>query len=87
MKLASQNPGPSSLTPNTEALSRCALALTLKDQGDYEGALELMRPLWRGVGERPDTQNLLPDVAAEVLLCTGILTGLIGSRNKIKGAQ
>ena len=46
-----------------------------------------MRPLWRGVGERPDTQNLLPDVAAEVLLCTGILTGWIGSRNKIKGAQ
>jgi tetratricopeptide (TPR) repeat protein len=49
--------------------------------------MELMRPLWRGVGERPDTQNLLPDVAAEVLLCTGILTGWIGSRNKIKGAQ
>ena len=87
MKLASQIPGPYNLTPNTEALSRCALALTLKDQGDYQGALELMRPLWRGVGERPDTQNLLPDVAAEVLLCTGILTGLIGSRNKIKGAQ
>jgi len=79
--------GPSNLTPNTEALSRCALALTLKDQGDHEGALELMRPLWRGVGERPNTQNLLPDVAAEVLLCTGILTGWIGTRNKIKGAQ
>lgn len=87
MKLASQNPGTSNLTPNTEALSRCALALTLKDQGDYEGALGLMRPLWRGVGERPDTQNFLPEVAAEVLLCTGILTREIGSRNKIKGAQ
>ena len=87
MNLASRNLGPSNLTPNTEALSRCALALTLKDEGDYEGALEIMRPMWRGVGERPDTRQLLPNVAAEVLLCTGILTGWIGSRNKIKDAQ
>jgi hypothetical protein len=43
--------------------------------------------MWRGVGERPDTRQLLPNVAAEVLLCTGILTGWIGSRNKIKDAQ
>lgn len=85
--LASQKLDLSNLTPNTEALSRCALALTLKDQGDHVGALEIMRPLWLGVGERPDTQKLFPGVAAEVLLCTGILTGWIGGRNQIKDAQ
>ena len=46
-----------------------------------------MRPLWRGVGHRPDTKGLFPSVAAEVFLCTGILTGWIGSRNQIKDAQ
>jgi tetratricopeptide (TPR) repeat protein len=46
-----------------------------------------MRPLWRGVGERPETTGLHPSVAAEVLLCVGILTGWIGSKNQIKKAQ
>ncbi len=46
-----------------------------------------MRPLWRGVGHRPDTKGLPRTVAAEVFLCTGILSGWIGSRNQIKNAQ
>lgn len=87
MKLASPKLDTSHLTPNAEALRRCEIALELKDKADHEGALEIMRPLWRGVGHRPDTDGLLPGVAAEVLLCTGILTGWIGSRNQIKEAQ
>jgi len=73
--------------PNAEALSRCEIALKLKEQANYKGALEIMRPLWRGVGERPDTERLVSSVAAEVLLCTGILTGWIGSLKRIKEAQ
>jgi tetratricopeptide (TPR) repeat protein len=46
-----------------------------------------MRRFWRGVGERPETKGLHASVAAEVLLCVGILTGWIGSRNQIKEAQ
>jgi tetratricopeptide (TPR) repeat protein len=46
-----------------------------------------MRPIWRGVGHRPDITGLHESVAAEVLLCVGTLTGWIGSRNQIKGAQ
>ena len=46
-----------------------------------------MRPLWRGVGTRPDTQGLQAETAANVVLCTGILTGWIGARNQIKDAQ
>ncbi|HEU4712228.1 MAG TPA: helix-turn-helix domain-containing protein [Pyrinomonadaceae bacterium] len=87
LKLASPKFDTSHLTPNAEALSRCETALELKHKADHEGALQVMRPLWRGVGHRPDTKGLLPGVAAEVFLCTGILTGWIGSRNQIKGAQ
>ena len=61
--------------------------MELKDKANEAGALEIMRPLWREVGQRPDTTGLRPATAAEVFLCTGILTGWIGSRNRIKGAQ
>ena len=46
-----------------------------------------MRPLWRGVGTRPVTQRLQPETAADVLFCTGVLTGWIGNSNQIKEAQ
>src|SRR5689334_119843 len=46
-----------------------------------------MRPLWRGVGTRPVTQGLKPETAADVLFCTGVLTGWIGNSNQIKEAQ
>ncbi len=65
----------------------CAAALEQYDKGDYKGAQEVMRPLWRGIGKRPRTQGLHPSVAAEVLLCVGMLTGWIGSQIQIKEAQ
>jgi len=46
-----------------------------------------MRPLWKRVGERPETAALDPSVAAEVSLCVGILTSWIGSKNQIRDAQ
>jgi tetratricopeptide (TPR) repeat protein len=75
------------LTANDEALLRCKTALEQKDRGDYAGAQETMRPLWKGVGERPKTTGLESYVAAEVLLCAGILTSWIGSQNQIQDAQ
>jgi tetratricopeptide (TPR) repeat protein len=63
------------------------MALKLKDKGDYGGAREVMRPLWRRVGERPESKGLHPFVATEVLLCAGILTGWIGSKEGIEDAQ
>ncbi len=77
----------SHMTPNEEALFRSQKALELKDKGDYAGAQEVMRPLWQGIGERPNVEGLHPSVTAEVLLCTGILTGWIGSRNEIREAN
>ncbi|MDQ1637765.1 MAG: hypothetical protein QOF62_1104 [Pyrinomonadaceae bacterium] len=73
----------SHLSANEQARFRCQAALELKDRGDYEGAQEVMRPLWQ-TGEQPDTTGLYPSVAAEVLLCVGILTGWIGSKNESK---
>ncbi|HBB87561.1 MAG TPA: hypothetical protein DC047_08100 [Blastocatellia bacterium] len=77
----------SHLPVNEQARFRCEAALELKDKGDYEGVQEIMRPLWRRVGERPDTTGLYPSVAAEVLLCVGILTDWIGSKNEFKEAN
>jgi tetratricopeptide (TPR) repeat protein len=39
------------------------------------------------VGERPKVEGLHHSVKAEVLLCAGILTGWIGSKNEIKDAD
>ena len=75
------------LTANDEASLRCRTALELRDKGDYDGAREVMRPFWSGIGTRPNIAGLHPSIAAEVLLCAGILTGWIGSRNEIKEAD
>jgi tetratricopeptide (TPR) repeat protein len=77
---------PSKVFPNEEALSKCEIALELKDKAD-KNTHEIMQPLWQGIGQPPHTSGLLPGVAAEVLLSTGILAGWVGSRNQIKGAQ
>ncbi len=87
MRTASPKLDISHLHPNDQALIRCQTALELKDRGDYEGAQEVMRPLWKRVGERPDTAGVHPSVVAEVLLCVGILTGWIGSKNEIREAN
>jgi tetratricopeptide (TPR) repeat protein len=87
MKITSPKLDTSHLTANDAALRRCHTALKLKDKGDYDGAREVMNPLWKRVGERPEIKGLHPSVRAEVLLCVGILTRWIGSRNQIKESQ
>jgi hypothetical protein len=84
LKIASPKLHTAHLSANDEAVRRCEAALEQYDKGDYEGAQEIMRRLWRGVGERPQTKGLHPSIAAEVLLCVGILTGWIGSQNQPK---
>lgn len=87
MKITSPKLDAPHFTANDSALRRCQTALELKDKGDYGGAQEVMPPLWERVGERPEIKGLHPPVAAEVLLCAGILTGWIGSKNGIEDAQ
>lgn len=87
MKIASLKLETSYATANEEAVRMCDAALIMKDKGDCDGAQKVMRPLWERFGDRPQTDGLGPSIAAEVLLCVGILTGWIGSRREIKGAQ
>jgi tetratricopeptide (TPR) repeat protein len=87
VNIASLKLGSAQGNANDEALLRCKTALEQKDKGDYTGAQETMRPLWKCIGEPPKTAGLEPSTAAEVLLCTGILTSWIGSKNQIPDAQ
>jgi tetratricopeptide (TPR) repeat protein len=77
----------SNRSANEEALDRCEVALKFKDKGDYGGALKIMRPLWKSIGERPKIESLHPSVSAEVLLCVGILTCWIGDKYQLVEAQ
>lgn len=87
MRITSPKLHTAHLTVNEEATFRCQKALEFRDRGGFDNAQEVMRPLWKGLGYRPDTVGLHPSVVAEVLLCAGILTGWIGSRNEIKEAD
>jgi tetratricopeptide (TPR) repeat protein len=87
MKPTLLNSRTSRLAADESALLRCQTALELKDRGEYFKAGEVMRPLWKGLGTRPEVAGLHPTIAAEVLLCVGILTRWIGSRNQSLEAQ
>ena len=87
MKITSPKLHTSHLSVNEEALLRCQTALELKDKGNYRGAQGAMGHLWTRVGDRPDIGSLHPSVAAEVLLCAGMLTSWIGSKERIEDAQ
>src|SRR5688572_27513600 len=77
----------SHITLNEDALLRCQAAMELKDRCDYDGTRKVMLPLWNRVGDGPRTEGLHESVQAEVLLCVGILTGWIGSKEGIEEAQ
>jgi len=87
MKMTSLKQNTSHLPANEAALLKCERALELKDRGDYDGAQRAMRPFWRRLGEPLLTEGLHPSVVAEVSLVVGILTGWVGSRSEIQGAQ
>jgi tetratricopeptide (TPR) repeat protein len=87
VKITSPKLDTAHLTANEEALLRCQAAMEQKDRGDYEGAQEVMRPLWKDFGERPNFGGLHPSVTAEVLLSVGILTCWIGNKLQLSETQ
>jgi tetratricopeptide (TPR) repeat protein len=87
MKIAWSKLDTSHLSSNDAALLRRQYALDLRDQSDYDGAREVMLPLWKHVGDSPELKDLARSVAAEVLLCVGILTSWIGSKDGIEKSQ
>jgi tetratricopeptide (TPR) repeat protein len=87
MKITLQKLHTSSSITNEEATRLCQIALELKDRADYAGAQKTMSRFWSGVSDPPKTEGLHPSVAAEVVLCVGILTSWIGFKNQIQDAQ
>jgi tetratricopeptide (TPR) repeat protein len=87
MRTASPKLEVSRLTPNEEAVLRCRTALELRDRGEHDSARDVMAPLWSGIGDRPKIDDLHSSIIPEVLLCAGILTGWLGSRNEIAEAD
>ncbi|MBV9957275.1 MAG: tetratricopeptide repeat protein, partial [Acidobacteria bacterium] len=77
----------SSLTHNERLLLRCRLASEFIHIGQYEIAREALGELWQGVGLRPKVEKLKPQIAAEVLLQCGTLSGWLGGVQHISGAQ
>jgi len=75
------------LIANEKAEFKCRTALELKDRGEYQAARDVMFPLWKGIGSRPDTRGLAAEVVPRVLLCAGILTGWLAGANGIKDAD
>jgi len=71
------------LNPNLDVGGRaelcCELAKEFENKGEYEEACEMLSGLWPCVDQRPGVKGLEPDIAAEVLLRAGVLTGWIGS--------
>lgn len=75
------------LSTDSRAELRCETAREFEDKGEYEEARAVLGDLWKRIGERPQVQGLQSSVAAEVLMRVGVLTGLIGSKNRIVDAQ
>ena len=69
------------------ALDRCRAAAEFLEAGQYESAREVLGGLWRGLGLRPPVEGLKETTAAEVLLQAGVLTGRLGARRQVEGAQ
>jgi len=65
----------------------CELAKNLAEAGEFESACETLQPFWKGVPHRPETNSLTENAKAELLLRTGTLTGWLGSKKQITGAQ
>jgi tetratricopeptide (TPR) repeat protein len=55
----------------------CQLAREFENKGEYEEAREMLSGLWPRVDQRPRVKGLEPDIAAEVLLRAGVVTGWI----------
>jgi tetratricopeptide (TPR) repeat protein len=57
----------------------CNLAKEFENKGEYEEAREMLSGLWPRLAQRPRVKGLEPDIAADVLLRAGVVTGWIGS--------
>lgn len=60
----------------------CEIAKDFENRGEYEEAREVMSVFWPRIDQRPRVKELEPNIAAEVLMRAGVLTGWIGSNQE-----
>lgn len=79
------------VNPNLDVGGRaelcCKLAKEFENKGEYEEAREMLSALWPRVDQRPRVKGLQPDIAAEVLLRVGVVTGWIASEQIIDAQE
>src|SRR5690349_15390157 len=80
-KTETESPGLEDVVP------LCQLAKALEEAGEFELAEDTLRPFWRGLPQRPITNELDQYAKGELLLRTGTLTGWLGSARQTPGAQ
>jgi tetratricopeptide (TPR) repeat protein len=66
---------------------RCLAARKLEDEGNYDGAAEVLGDLWQGVDQRPRIEDLEEANQADVLLHVGTIAGWIGRKRQLDGVQ
>lgn len=69
------------------AIPLCEMARGFEEAGEFDQAVETLRPFWKKLGERPEIDHLPPLAQAELLLRAGTLTGWLGSAKQLAGAQ
>jgi tetratricopeptide (TPR) repeat protein len=57
----------------------CELSQDFENKGEYEEAREMLSGLWPRIDQRPRVKGLEPEIAAEVLLRAGVVTGWISA--------
>src|ERR1041385_147166 len=65
----------------------CEFAKHLENKGDFDLAQQALSEYWLGPGERPQPNGLSPDLAAELLLRAGVITGALSGKSQIAGVQ
>ena len=79
--------GATNLAVAENVIPLCELAKGLEEAGEFEQAVDTLRPFWTSLGERPNTTSLEPQAKAELLLRSGALTGWLGSAKQLTGSQ
>jgi len=60
----------------------CELSKEFENKGEYEEACEVLSGLWPRIDQRPKVKCLEANIAAEVLMRAGVLTGWIGNNQE-----
>ncbi|HEY0545683.1 MAG TPA: helix-turn-helix domain-containing protein [Pyrinomonadaceae bacterium] len=75
------------LSHSQRAELSCEIARQLEDAGEYESAREALSEFWQDISDKPKVGGLSQNLAAELLLRAGTLTGWIGHARQLQDAQ